>query len=316
MAVTYLEVIENVRASLGDEFAASWSEFAVFQMIAKAIRNSWPDFFTPVADETTYTGTNNVPGGTTEISVPAAFLASSANNLNTPNGAVWSVWGRDWDGSSASPVPAEWFPIRTDIRTDHTDYATPKIRFNDWWRGRPVEIRLYGGVPLTPPTYGIGSIAAITFTCSSLVSTMGKNPVALNDLVVFGQVPGNAAAVSRAVFPPGLARELVYKVASGGNPFSFTDIFGVNPTLTNNGIAYYAVVSDNCPGTNHPGFVIWLEAQVRAYLHQRNQRSNNYDREANLQRAILAQQEADQLRSRYRMERQYETLFNNFSGEI
>jgi hypothetical protein len=93
-----------------------------------AIGESWDAFFVPLKDDTTYTGStaNVVPANTSEIAVPTAFLADTTTGRK--KGQIWRLLYRDWDGSSASPVPAPWSEISLGVGIDNLDFSSAKIR--------------------------------------------------------------------------------------------------------------------------------------------------------------------------------------------
>lgn len=164
---TLAQLTTEFRQHLGDDQSATWTDAQLQTTLARASRDAWPYFFTPIQDLTSYTGANALAANTLSINVPAAFLASGSGVTSVPAGRISQLETRMWDGStSTTPIPARWFPLQwgKGWEVDPLDMtqATPQIKFWEPYSYQ-CELRIFGGVPITPfDTTNLSAVLAPT----------------------------------------------------------------------------------------------------------------------------------------------------------
>lgn len=149
MADTLTTLTALVREQGNDSAALVWSDTQIQNALRRALQNSYPQFFLPVMDETTYAGSNALAQNTQEIAVPTAYLSDPANGRG--NGFIDSIWCRIGNGSTNNSYVYPWFRLTKGLRIDPLNYTAPKIRFADLY-SQQCELKIYGGVPTIVPT--------------------------------------------------------------------------------------------------------------------------------------------------------------------
>jgi hypothetical protein len=304
MALTIDQFVMDERIHLGDDTAIEFSDMQIIFGLVRAMRSLWPWFFEAYADETSFTGTTNkVAENTSELAVPAGFLASGSGYSSRGVGDIWHMQARMWDGTVVTPVPARWFTLESVVQLDPLTQTSPKIRFVNEIYNRTFEVRLFGGRPFTPPQiYRFSGVASTdVLTCSPTgVFTNGST-------VVVDQI-GTAALPT-----PLVDSNIYYIINQAASTFKVALTSGgaaVDLTVDGNGTA--CVTSDTLAGSDIPGLVEYLMWRTEEFVRGSRQVSSESDREANNNRRLLAMQKAGDVAKTYKMPRSHETLFNNF----
>jgi hypothetical protein len=146
MAWTLATLRDRVRDKIETGIAVKWSDVQIENACKDAVRDSYPSFFVPILDDTSYTGTNTPIADTIEVNVPASFLASGERR----HGRIHLIELRLYQESGTNY--SDWFEVRKGVKVDNLSQANPKIRFLDRLTVR-YEIRLTGDQPLTPPNF-------------------------------------------------------------------------------------------------------------------------------------------------------------------
>lgn len=154
MTVPVNSFITDLGIQLGDPSGSLWPQAQLLSFLKRAYRISYPWFFTPIMDDTSYTGLNAVPINTRTVDVPTAFLSSlSATDVSQPGEVTGLKVRLTGTTTPIEPVAHVFFPVKTAEIDPLTIYPgqMPQIRFLTPYNNI-FELKIYGCAPLAIPT--------------------------------------------------------------------------------------------------------------------------------------------------------------------